>query len=246
MKFLKLFFVISVVCFSITGCCRNSCDVWEDTKTASRHMGRGFRSLSGKHGDSRQVRCRDDFCVQTDYDYEPEYYSEEPTIAMQENDFIPLQDEAGNNLIAMENIRQPRETPGERGSTIPSAEHFQDPLANPNLSSVYQPIQFDYNSDLIKGQNNLNTIRNIADYMKRNNNMYVFIEGHCDERGPEAYNLALGARRSNAVRNLLMKEGVSPDNIFTISYGKEKPLVVGHDENAWSINRRAQFKTYER
>lgn len=82
--------------------------------------------------------------------------------------------------------------------------------------------------------------------MRSHPNTYVFVEGHCDERGPEAYNLSLGAKRGNAVRNLLINEGVDPDHIFTISYGKERPLVFEHHEEAWAQNRRAEFKVYNR
>jgi peptidoglycan-associated lipoprotein len=98
----------------------------------------------------------------------------------------------------------------------------------------------------VKGDDNLQTLQNVADYMRSQPNLYVFVEGHCDERGPEAFNLALGSRRSNAVRNLLINAGVSPDNVFTISYGKERPLVLEHHEEAWGKNRRAEFKVYKR
>ena len=92
----------------------------------------------------------------------------------------------------------------------------------------------------------MDRIRAIAAYMKRNPGTYLFVEGHCDERGAEAYNLALGAKRSNSVRNLLIKEGVSPDNVFTVSYGKERPADFGHTEDSWAKNRRAEFKIYNK
>lgn len=72
------------------------------------------------------------------------------------------------------------------------------------------------------------------------------MEGHCDERGPEAYNLALGSRRAHAVRNMLLQQGVHPDQVFTISYGKERPLVMEHHDEGWAQNRRAEFKIYIR
>ncbi len=209
-------------------------------------MCHGFRSLGGKHGDSRQVCSRDAFCSQPQFEWDDSCQYEQPAFSMQENDFVPLQDEQGRDLICMENVRQPRDMPGEQGSSLPSIEAFRDPLSDPNLAPIFQNITYDYNSDLIKGQNNLNTIQKIAQYMKSRPNVYIFVEGHCCEKGPQAYNLALGVKRANAVRNLLIKEGVSPDNIFTISYGKERPLVFGDDESAWQYNRRAQFKVYFR
>ena len=69
--------------------------------------------------------------------------------------------------------------------------------------------------------------------------MKIQIEGHCDERGTIEYNLALGERRANSAKNYLISLGISPDRISTISYGEEKPLDPGHNEEAWAKNRRA-------
>lgn len=67
----------------------------------------------------------------------------------------------------------------------------------------------------------------------------VTIEGHCDERGTREYNLALGDRRANAAKNYLAARGISPSQISTISYGKERPVALGSDESSWAQNRRA-------
>jgi peptidoglycan-associated lipoprotein len=67
----------------------------------------------------------------------------------------------------------------------------------------------------------------------------ITIEGHCDERGTREYNLALGDRRANAAKNYLAARGVSPGRITTISYGKERPVALGSDEQSWAANRRA-------
>ena len=66
----------------------------------------------------------------------------------------------------------------------------------------------------------------------------VLIEGHCDERGTRDYNLALGERRANAVRDYLVASGINPDRLATISYGKERPVAFGATEEAWAQNRR--------
>jgi len=66
----------------------------------------------------------------------------------------------------------------------------------------------------------------------------VIVEGHCDERGSREYNFALGERRANAIRDLLISMGIDGDRIGTISYGKERPAVSGHDPEAWALNRR--------
>ena len=78
-------------------------------------------------------------------------------------------------------------------------------------------------------------------WLQDNAGVSVQIEGHCDERGTSAYNLALGERRANAVQQYLTVLGIAPDRLSTISYGEEQPLDPGHDEAAWSRNRRAHF-----
>lgn len=80
-----------------------------------------------------------------------------------------------------------------------------------------------------------------ADYMALNSDANITIEGHCDERGTREYNLALGERRANSVKNALIAEGVSPSRITVISYGEERPVNTAHNDFAWSKNRRAEF-----
>jgi peptidoglycan-associated lipoprotein len=77
--------------------------------------------------------------------------------------------------------------------------------------------------------------------LKERPNIRISIEGHCDERGSEAYNLALGDKRANAAKDFLVAQGVDPARIDTISYGEEKPFAPGHDEAAWQQNRRAHL-----
>lgn len=227
-----------------TGCNRNPNTMWEDTKSAGRYMNRGFNSLGGKHGDSRQVYSRDEF-MGPEYD-DVNYQQTENNQAV--NDYVPLSDDPNVPDMSMSDVvsRPPRETPGDPGSSIPGIQAFKDPSTNPRLANIFRNITFPYNGSLIKGDDNLQTIHNVAEYLKSHSNTYVFVEGHCDERGPEAYNLALGSHRSNAVRNMLIDDGVNPDNIFTISYGKERPVIMGHDEESWQQNRRAEFKVFER
>jgi peptidoglycan-associated lipoprotein len=81
------------------------------------------------------------------------------------------------------------------------------------------------------------TLERQAAWLQRYPNVTVLIEGHCDERGTREYNLALGERRANAVKNVLIAAGVSASRISTISYGKERPIVVGSNEEAWAQNR---------
>ncbi len=71
----------------------------------------------------------------------------------------------------------------------------------------------------------------------------ITIEGHCDERGSEEYNLALGERRANAVKRYLIDLGVASSRLRTVTFGEAKPAVMGHDESAWRYNRRAEFRS---
>jgi peptidoglycan-associated lipoprotein len=82
------------------------------------------------------------------------------------------------------------------------------------------------------------TLARQAEWLKKYGNYQITIEGHCDERGTREYNLALGERRATAVRQYLIAQGIPAARIKTISYGKERPDVVGSDEGSWSRNRR--------
>lgn len=86
------------------------------------------------------------------------------------------------------------------------------------------------------------TLEKQATWLNQYPNLSVTVEGHADERGTREYNLALGERRANAVKNYLVALGVSPTRVNTISYGKERPAVPGANENAWAQNRRGVTK----
>lgn len=83
------------------------------------------------------------------------------------------------------------------------------------------------------------TLGRQADWLKSNGSVNVVVEGHCDERGTREYNIALGERRASAAKSYLLSVGVDANRVSTISYGKERPAVMGSDESAYSQNRRA-------
>lgn len=83
------------------------------------------------------------------------------------------------------------------------------------------------------------TVEKQAAWLKKYATVTVTVEGHCDERGTREYNLALGERRATAVKNYLVALGIPPNRVRTISYGKERPAVVGSSEDAWAQNRRS-------
>jgi len=103
-----------------------------------------------------------------------------------------------------------------------------------------KPVYFDYDSYALR-PDALTALSGNAELIKKVPNVIIQIEGHCDERGTQEYNLALGEKRALATREHLMKLGISGDRMITISYGEENPAVDGHDESAWKFNRRSEF-----
>lgn len=109
--------------------------------------------------------------------------------------------------------------------------------ADDGLETIY----FDYDRALLKPEAVV-SLEEAAAYLKQNAKVRVQIEGHCDARGTSEYNLALGERRAASAKRYLLSLGISPDQIFTISYGEERPAMEGNDESAWQYNRRDEFK----
>lgn len=104
-----------------------------------------------------------------------------------------------------------------------------------------EKIYFDYDRAELKPDAQA-TLEKKARFLEDNPSYSVTIEGHCDERGTNEYNLALGERRADAAKKYLSSLGISTGRITTVSYGEEKPVSTGHDESSWSKNRRDEFK----
>ncbi len=218
--------------FSLVSCHRNRREVWEDTKTCSRYVNKGLRSLLGSHSDpyahayTYNLPEEDEFLVIADNEsYEGTFLSE-------------FADES------RENYPLSQISPGDPGCPIPGLDGFHAP--NGKLAELFAALHFETDKYEITGRDNLEAIQAIARHLCDNKDLHIFVEGHADERGTAAYNLALGSRRANSIRSYLIQNGVSPDQLFTISFGKERPIVFGHDEGSWRKNRRAEFKLYER
>jgi peptidoglycan-associated lipoprotein len=107
-------------------------------------------------------------------------------------------------------------------------------------SKLLKDIRFDYDKYDIRRVDE-GILRENAAFLKKNPKMKIQIEGHCDERGTIEYNLALGERRANNTKRYLVSLGITSDRISTISFGKERPLDPGHNEEAWAKNRRAHI-----
>jgi peptidoglycan-associated lipoprotein len=104
-----------------------------------------------------------------------------------------------------------------------------------------QIIYFEFDRASIQPKEAAKIDEVIAVFKTKGGEYDLLIEGHCDERGTEEYNRALGERRALAIRELLVKAGVNSGQVFTKSFGKDKPANPGHDEAAWSSNRRGEF-----
>jgi peptidoglycan-associated lipoprotein len=113
-------------------------------------------------------------------------------------------------------------------------------VANIEAKSIY----FDFDKSLIRAEYR-SVLEEKAAFLKDNPDISIRIEGNCDERGTNEYNLALGERRASSAAKFLISLGISPDRIETISYGEERPLALGHSEEAWAQNRRDDFVVAE-
>lgn len=116
-------------------------------------------------------------------------------------------------------------------------EFFGDDNMADDLTMV---IYFDFDQSELRAEYG-DLLQRHANNLINNRQTQIRLEGHADERGSREYNIGLGDRRAQAVRRMLEFQGVSPSQISVISYGEEKPAVEGHDESAWSMNRRVEL-----
>jgi peptidoglycan-associated lipoprotein len=118
----------------------------------------------------------------------------------------------------------------------PTASLTEEELFAKNVKDIY----FDYDSDAIRPEQQA-AVQGDGQFLSQHASVQFVIEGHCDERGSTEYNLALGDRRANAVKNALTQAGVNASRIKTISYGKEKPFCTESNESCWQQNRRGHL-----
>ena len=133
-----------------------------------------------------------------------------------------------NADVKMENIKNPE------GQNIKTSSEMR------NAKGGLEDIHFDFDKYNIRQDDRQILSRNAA-YLSKNKNVKIVIEGNCDERGTAEYNMALGERRADEAKQYLVNLGIDGKRITTISYGSEKPLDPGHDEDAWAKNRRDHF-----
>lgn len=139
---------------------------------------------------------------------------------------------------AEDTAKQKQQLAQTERAKIKEAEAAVSPIAG------FDFIYFDYDKFNVKPEYR-GTLNKVADWLKKNSDYKVRIEGNCDERGTAEYNLALGEKRANSAKDYLVKLGIDKAKINTISYGKEKPVDPGHNEEAWTKNRNAHFVVYK-
>lgn len=126
------------------------------------------------------------------------------------------------------------------GDCEPPCEFPRSAINDPDSPLAQRLIFFDYDKSDIKPEYE-SVIENHGRYLAANPDMKVRLEGHTDERGSREYNLALGEQRAQSIRKLLLFHGAQSDSINVVSFGEELPLDLGHDESAWSQNRRVEL-----
>ncbi len=128
----------------------------------------------------------------------------------------------------------------EVGGIQGSGGFIGDPLQDPDSMLATRTVYFDFDKSEITSEAR-EIIEAHAQYLSANPSLRIIVEGHGDERGTREYNLSLGERRGQTVQQVMTLLGVSSTQIEVVSYGEERPAVMGHDENAWAMNRRVEF-----
>jgi peptidoglycan-associated lipoprotein len=127
---------------------------------------------------------------------------------------------------------------GPNGSS--SLNRFQKGTLDANGQGPLSDIHFDYNDYSVRAQDG-EILKSNADWITKNSGTRIQIEGHCDDRGSEEYNIALGAKRAQAAKDYLETLGIAADRMSTISYGKELPVCTEDTDECWAQNRRDHF-----
>ena len=145
---------------------------------------------------------------------------------------------AEKKAVVTEGTVQEEAAPAQSAATTKEQSAKVEPAAT--AETAVKDIFFEFDKSNISPDAR-EILKTNADFLLKNGNSKVVIEGHCDERGTAEYNMALGQRRAQETKNYLVNLGIKEPRIKTISYGEERPFDPGHDEDAWAKNRRAHF-----
>ena len=161
----------------------------------------------------------------------------------------PDKAKSGSGTASQVDTIPPDALPGSADSTLTTGDKplTGTPFADSRTvdpSAVFAPVHFAYDSFVLPPQE-VSKIDDVAKFLVENSDRVVNVDGHCDERGSNEYNLSLGEQRAQSVRTYLIATGIDASRIQTRSFGKEKPLDPGHNEAAWAKNRRGEFVVYK-
>ena len=162
--------------------------------------------------------------------------SDEEMGSVVEEEKVPQPGEPGYEKIYEESMASKQESLDAQAASMGKGHE----ILEGRTSAPLLPIYFDFDKSNIRQDQRARLEKN-ADYLKQNKSVKVRIEGNCDERGTNEYNMALGERRAINAKKYLINLGIHSDRLHTISYGEEKPLLYGHDELSWAQNRRDDF-----
>ncbi|MBM3198029.1 MAG: hypothetical protein FJZ58_02080 [Chlamydiae bacterium] len=218
--------IAAAACVLILNSCHKNSNVWDDSNNIGSYKRAKERILWGEGTEGTLA------------------FQPPKTLSLLEDDFVPLQDDDLKQTSSELVFAQSSVSPGEENSPLPGIQSFQIPKGA--LAAVFRSIYFNTDDFSIQTEEIQSVLKKIATYLSSHPKTHIFVEGHCDQRGAEAYNLSLGSKRANAIRNGLIQHGADAEQIHTISYGKEKPAAVENTPEAWAQNRRAQFKIYEK
>jgi peptidoglycan-associated lipoprotein len=158
----------------------------------------------------------------------------EPSTTEMEQKAVP--EEEGATMEAAE-AKAAEEARRARLQELEESKKMADEVRKFESENIY----FDFDKSVLKPEAKV-VLKKKGDWLGKNPSYSIRVEGNCDERGTNEYNLALGERRAHSAKKFLMALGISGDRISTISYGEERPAVLGHNEEAWAKNRRDEFK----
>ncbi|MFZ4773226.1 MAG: OmpA family protein [Chlamydiia bacterium] len=219
-KFLPLVF------FVLASCTSTLSDTWEETKLATKSFTRQSLAYLGLLDEESRIVATSHEIYQT-----------------AEEEFVPLRDQDLSTSYMDESYPQARDYPPQAKHGQIHTEQFSKPSTT--LASIFTTVYFNTDEHVLSQKEYYQVINRIASYLKKNHHVYLNVEGHCDQRASEAYNLALGTRRAQFVRSLLIKAGVNADQVYTVSYGKERPAAKGNTKESLSRNRRVEFKIFQ-
>lgn len=215
-----------LVFFVLASCTSTVYDAWEETKMATKSYAKqGLAYLGLLEEESRIVATSQEI-----------YQS-------REEEFVPLRDQDLSSQYMDESYSQPKEAKNSAKKGSIASEQFSKPSTT--LASIFSTVYFNTDEHVLSQKEYYQVINRIASYMKKNPHVYLSVEGHCDQRASEAYNLALGTRRAQFIRSLLVKAGVEQDLIHTVSFGKERPVSKGNTKESLAKNRRVEFKIFQ-